>query len=193
MSEPAHWIDIMTNEWIVTYSLKITNLNGPPWRLDFQTIPWFPIPWVLPAFWMMSSVARGGSQDIRWWSPQLLTGHLWTCVLGWVSTQAVYQKRSKCWTKVFVPRNSRLHHGLLSYLLLIARINKCIWGLETSGNTNRALRWYSHSWCSTSPQRVSVSIVLLISIKGHMSPLLPGGCTLSGFYLWTRPSLLSLD
>ena len=51
MSVATPWIDVMTNKWIVTYSLKNTDLNGPPWRLEsFQIIPWFPIPQYLLPF-----------------------------------------------------------------------------------------------------------------------------------------------
>ena len=111
----AHWIDIMTNEWIVTYSLKITNFNGPPWRLDFQTIPWFPIPWVLPAFLddvkCMGVVAPRTSE---WWSHNSSQDTSGLVYLAECPHKLCIRKGVNAGPKCLCHRNSRLHHGLLS-------------------------------------------------------------------------------
>ena len=52
----THWIDIMTNEWIATYSLKITDLNGLPGDWIFRQYLGFPFLRYFLLFWMMSSV-----------------------------------------------------------------------------------------------------------------------------------------
>lgn len=91
----------------------------------------FLIPWVLPCFF--GHVMHGGSlADVRVVVPQLLTGHLDFVYLAECPHRLCIRKGVNAGPKCLCHRNSRLHHGLLSYLLLIARINKCIWGLETS-------------------------------------------------------------
>lgn len=104
----------MTNEWIVTYSLKNTDLNGPPQRLDFQTIPWFPIPRVPPAFLDDVKCMGVAPRTSEWWSHNSSQDTSRLVYLAECSHRLCIRKGVNAGPKCLCHRNSCLHHGLFS-------------------------------------------------------------------------------